>query len=200
MTSQNPITLDNISVASPCPANWSEMTGDEQVRFCGQCQLNVYNLSGMSRNAAEQLIQEKEGKLCVRYFQRADGTIITQECPVGLRAKYQRRLLKTGLGTAAAAILLITAVGVFTSIAQAEGVKGKIAPRDNSQTHPPVVTGGMVSTPRQPDPAPVEPPTEIQGEASAPNHPTTPPVIKKETPVQRNMKMGKLKFEPSNKK
>lgn len=75
--------LENIRIASPCPANWDEMYGNDRMRFCGECKLNVYNLSGMSRNEAENLVSNAEGRLCVRYFQRKDGTIITQNCPVG---------------------------------------------------------------------------------------------------------------------
>ena len=45
--------LRNVKVASPCPADWDRMIGDERVRFCGQCELNVYNLSAMSEAPAE---------------------------------------------------------------------------------------------------------------------------------------------------
>ena len=51
------------------------MKGDQRVRFCDQCKLNVYNLSEMSRPAAERLVLQTEGRLCVRYYQRADGTM-----------------------------------------------------------------------------------------------------------------------------
>src|SRR5438128_589318 len=68
--------LDNIRVATPCTAEWAKMSGDERVRHCADCKKNVYNLSDMTRDEAEQLIIEKEGKLCVRYFQRKDGTIL----------------------------------------------------------------------------------------------------------------------------
>ena len=43
------IPLEQIRVASPCHANWDEMTGTDQARFCGQCRKNVYNLSEMTR-------------------------------------------------------------------------------------------------------------------------------------------------------
>lgn len=79
------LNLDNLMIAAPCPAEWEKMAGDERVRFCGECRLNVYNVSDLSRAAAERLLREKEGKLCVRFFRRADGTILTQNCPVGLR-------------------------------------------------------------------------------------------------------------------
>jgi hypothetical protein len=82
--------LRNVKVASPCPADWDRMIGDERVRFCGQCELNVYNPSAMSRVEAESLIARTEGSLCVRYHRRRDGSIITQDCPVGLGALKQR--------------------------------------------------------------------------------------------------------------
>jgi hypothetical protein len=53
--SQDPFSLELIDVASPCHVPWEEMTGDDQVRFCGHCQLNVYNLSGLSRQEVEEL-------------------------------------------------------------------------------------------------------------------------------------------------
>ena len=40
----------------------------------------------MSRTEAENLLTNSEGRLCVRFFRRADGTILTQDCPVGWRA------------------------------------------------------------------------------------------------------------------
>jgi hypothetical protein len=66
------------------------MIGGDRARFCGQCELNVYNLSAMSTLEAESLIARTEGRLCVRYYRRKDGSIITQDCPVGLRALKQR--------------------------------------------------------------------------------------------------------------
>ena len=82
--------LRNVKVASPCPVDWDRMIGDERARFCGQCELNVYNLSAMSTLEAESLIARTEGRLCVRYYRRKDGSIITEDCPVGLRAFKQR--------------------------------------------------------------------------------------------------------------
>lgn len=86
--------LKDLKVASPCPANWGEMYGGERKRFCGGCQMNVYNLSGMTKAEAENLILGSEGRLCVRFYQRADGTVITKDCPVGW-AKVKQRLSRT---------------------------------------------------------------------------------------------------------
>lgn len=82
--------LEGVRVAAPCPADWEKMVGDERVRFCGQCSLHVYNLSGMTKKEAEGLVANSEGRLCVRYYRRADGSILTRNCPVGLRALKQR--------------------------------------------------------------------------------------------------------------
>ena len=84
--------LDHLKIAAPCSADWDQMFSfeDERVRFCSHCNLNVYNLSGMSRQEAEALITKTEGRLCVRFYRRADGSVLTQNCPVGLKAIKRR--------------------------------------------------------------------------------------------------------------
>ena len=99
--------LDNLKIASPCSMDWNSMAGDERKRFCGDCKLNVYNLSSMTRYDAEHLLRLSEGRLCVRYFQRPDGTILTQDCPVGW-AKVKQRV---SVFAAAAFSLLISLLG-----------------------------------------------------------------------------------------
>ena len=82
-----PINLTNIRIASPCPADWEKMVGDERVRHCAECNLNVYNLSAMTERQVQELIAGSRGKrLCTRFYRRADGTILTQDCPWSLRA------------------------------------------------------------------------------------------------------------------
>ena len=78
--------LDEVRVAAPCPKRWDDMLGGDRVRFCRSCEKNVYNLSEMTRDEAENLLQTHEGGLCVHFYRRSDGTIMTQNCPVGLRA------------------------------------------------------------------------------------------------------------------
>jgi len=99
--------LDNIRIASPCSADWNEMYGNDRMRHCGDCKLNVYNLSGMSREAAENLVMNAEGRLCVRFYRRLDGTIITENCPVGwAKVKARAKVFVT-----AAFSLLMTLMG-----------------------------------------------------------------------------------------
>src|SRR5260370_9733629 len=78
--------LDRISIAAPCSADWDHMPGTDRVRHCAECNKNVYNLSEMTRRQAEALLREKEVQLCARLYRRADGAILTSNCPAGLRA------------------------------------------------------------------------------------------------------------------
>ena len=102
--------LEHVKVASPCPADWDAMIGNERVRFCGQCRLNVYNLSGMPKREAEALITNAEGRLCIRYYRRADGTILTENCPVGLRA-IKRRVSRVARATMSAVLGFLAGIG-----------------------------------------------------------------------------------------
>jgi len=101
----NNTALPEIKIASPCHADWGRMTGDERTRFCASCQKHVYNLSAMTAREGADLIRQKEGKLCVRYFVRNDGTILTQDCPVGLAA-IRRQIFKIAAAFVGAFALL----------------------------------------------------------------------------------------------
>lgn len=103
--------LARVRVASPCKADWDQMIGTDRVRFCGQCNLNVYNLSAMTRDQAESVIAANEGRLCVRFYRRRDGSIITQDCPIGWRAVHAR--ISYWMKAAAAAVLtFLTVIGI----------------------------------------------------------------------------------------
>ena len=102
-------SIDRLRIASPCPVGWEKMSGDDRVRFCDQCSLHVYNLAELTRAEAEKLIANTEGRICARLFRRADGTIITKDCPVGLRA-IRRRMAKRGAAIFAAVMTLATSV------------------------------------------------------------------------------------------
>ena len=106
------INLSNLHIASPCPADWEKMVGDERVRHCAECNLNVYNLSAMTERQVQELIEDSRGKrLCTRFYRRADGTVLTQDCPWSLRA------LKRKVSRLAAAVL--TAImGVTVAMAR----------------------------------------------------------------------------------
>ena len=98
------ISLETLRVASPCEESWDAMTGTDRVRFCSRCGQNVYNISQFSREEAEEFIQQSEGRPCMRLYRRKDGTVLTKDCPVGLRA--MRRWLASFLALAAAMTML----------------------------------------------------------------------------------------------
>ena len=147
--------LRTIKVASPCPASWDEMTGNDRVRFCGQCQLNVYNISGMRRVEAERLIASSEGRLCVRYYRRRDGTILTKDCPVGF-ARFRRRVAKVASavagmlagvfgGTAAAATFEALVGSSPAAVEYTVGVRA--IPEPDVPTPALVIEGGEIAPP-----------------------------------------------------
>ena len=103
--------LDGVRVAAPCPADWERMVGDERMRYCDSCSLHVYNLSGMTRREAEALVTSTEGRLCVRFYRRADGTILTRNCPVGLSA-VRRRVSRAAGATLSAALGFFAGLGL----------------------------------------------------------------------------------------
>ena len=83
--------LDGIRIARPCSASWHDMHGDDKSRRCDHCRLQVFNLSGMTTEEAETLIERRTGKgrTCVRYFKRRDGTVLTADCPRGVSDRWR---------------------------------------------------------------------------------------------------------------
>lgn len=42
-----------LKVASPCPAKWEDMKGDDAVRHCDSCDKDVFQISNMSTEQVE---------------------------------------------------------------------------------------------------------------------------------------------------
>lgn len=135
--------VQRLYIAAPCDVGWDTMEGDERTRFCGQCKLNVYNVAEMSTKEAASLIRTNEDSLCLRLYRRKDGTIITNNCPVGLR-KIRDRMKRC----AAALIMSLVWVGLVSS-ARAQGLVGapvdgacrfssEVAPLANVETSQPI--------------------------------------------------------------
>ena len=82
--------VNKLRIASPCPMSWENMSGDDRVRFCQSCKLNVYNISEMTTAEVTNLITKTEGRICGRIYRRSDGTILTKDCPVGVQARVKR--------------------------------------------------------------------------------------------------------------
>lgn len=174
--------LDNVRVASPCSADWSQMTGDDRTRHCGECKKNVYNLSGMTRDEAEALLIDRNGDLCVRYYQRSDGTILLADCAVGARRKRRRRLAVIAGGAAA----LLAAAGVAGTRTRI----GAVTCPTNAPRMGQMVMGEIAVAPAKTAPEP--PPSVVQLVAPPPSMqlpPENPAVTPSSPPA---LKMGKL--------
>lgn len=100
--------INSLRIASPCPVGWERMTGDNRKRFCGLCSLNVYNISEMNAPEVEALVWTSEGRVCARMYRRADGTVITRDCPVGLSA-YRKKVSRFAGATLAMILGLFSA-------------------------------------------------------------------------------------------
>ncbi len=161
--------LANLRVASPCPAKWSEMVGDERTRFCGGCRKNVHNLSALDAAEAEALLRANAGDLCVRYYQRADGTVMTQDCPDGLRRKKNRKLAVIAAGAFG---LTATAFGTVVAFATTTmGTSGRETQGSPVPLHPTTPTHEVPPAPIMGDPTPA-PDAMSEGVGHvAPQHP-----------------------------
>jgi hypothetical protein len=98
--------LDEVRVASPCTASWDEMEGDDRVRHCKACDRKVFYLSAMTSLEAERILAEHDSP-CVRLWERADGTVMTSDCPVGRRRLRVRNVIAVAGSAAVFAALAI---------------------------------------------------------------------------------------------
>jgi hypothetical protein len=145
-----------IAIASPCRARWSAMAGDDKKRFCGECKKHVHNLSAMSRAEVDALLGASGADghpPCVRFFQRSDGTVLTGDCPVGVRLAAAARRRVSAIVTAGLALLLngfgagkARGMGALMGAPppqpqQQEELQGKIAPPQPTPPAPTPVPG-----------------------------------------------------------
>ena len=115
MANDSKVTLDNLMIAAPCNVGWENMTGTGAVRHCYECKLNVYDISEMTSSEAEALLRSdvmNAGRACVSFYRRADGTILTKDCPQGL-AKVRATAQKALRAIAATLTVLFASVPAF---------------------------------------------------------------------------------------
>ena len=106
--------LNNLTVPSPCPADWDSMIGNDQVRFCEHCSLDVHNLSRMTRNQAERLVARSNRRLCVRYHHDPAGRPVT--LPVAQKLhRISRRVSRIAAGAFTATLSVTSAVAQGSS-------------------------------------------------------------------------------------
>lgn len=122
------------------------MKGDERRRFCGQCRLHVYNVSVMTRADAAEFVAHAEGRVCVRYYRRVDGTILTRDCP-GDSDPIRRGFVRLVAGL----LLLVPAVAACAATIERERLRslvawlgGETGPRPMRRFPPSAMMGDLV--------------------------------------------------------
>jgi hypothetical protein len=116
--------LQKLQVASPCYERWEKMQGDDRIRHCASCKLNVYNVQAMTAAEVQELVERRTGRLCLRLYRRWDGTVLTRDCPVGVARVRMRVAAAIATAVAFAAVLLfpmLTRLG-SKNLARLEGL------------------------------------------------------------------------------
>lgn len=101
------------------------MRGGDRSRHCSQCDRAVYNISGLTSAEVSDLIRNRQDRVCVRLHRRADGTVITRDCPKGLR-DYRIRVAKFA-GSVFAAIIGLFSVnfGQRQPVGDSQGIRSE---------------------------------------------------------------------------
>src|SRR3954470_21973930 len=100
-------SFDRMIIPAPCDADWDSMIGNERVRFCEHCSLEVTNLSNLTRQEAMRLVAKSEGRLCVQFVRRNDGSIVSKKIPKQLH-QISRRVSRLAAGAFSATLSLTT--------------------------------------------------------------------------------------------
>jgi|AGTN01.2.fsa_nt_gi hypothetical protein len=173
--------LGSVVIAAPCPLSWDSMVGDDKVRHCGGCSKNVYNLSAMTEKEAESFLQVNGATQCMRFYRRADGTIMSDNCPMGLR-KIRDRVRNIGRMAAGFVALVLAFPSASAQSGEVKMLRGKPAiNRSPATTIPPRIPSYAAGGPMLLQP--IEP-TAHQGDVAFPEPQTTRPVIMGEPPLQ----------------
>lgn len=130
--------LGSLDVATPCDAKWQRMRGTKSERFCGDCRRSVYDLEHMTEAEIQRLFVEPtaDGEPpCIRMRRRADGRLVTADCPATpFRMRARKRVgpyVVVALVLAAVGALVwrslgeeVRTMGVAASSTEVEGLRG----------------------------------------------------------------------------
>jgi hypothetical protein len=156
--------LESMRIPIRCKEDWEKMRGNDQIRHCFKCNKNVYNLSAMTAEEAEALLEtRRQIDTCVRFFVRPDGTMVTADCT----RKKRNIMILAGAAAAAAAVAgvgaaqlsshdsaaaladVVVPTETFQNVEDYEDVTGGISWEDE-----PVVEMGEVAVEPPPPPPP----------------------------------------------
>jgi uncharacterized protein len=101
-------SFDRLNIPAPCDADWDSMIGDDRMRFCEHCELHVTDLSAMTRRSAMEFVARSRGRVCVRFIQKPNGSVLTRTMPERLY-RIHRRVSRVAAGAFTATLSLATA-------------------------------------------------------------------------------------------
>ena len=101
--------LKNLTIPSPCSADWDSMKGNDLVRFCEHCDLSVHNLSQMTRHQAQRLVSQSNRRLCVQFVSDQNGKPLLAEAGMKLH-RISRRVSRIAAGAFSATLSVTSAV------------------------------------------------------------------------------------------
>lgn len=132
-------------VGVPCERAWDELEGGGDRRHCGDCDRIVHNVSAMSREEAQTMLDDAApGRVCVFGVARGDGTLMTAEEVPGRIADWLRRKARAAAPMAAS----------FSVLIQPGGCETEKPPADSSHQELREIT--VEVTAEMPAPSPVE--------------------------------------------
>lgn len=86
-----------LTISAPCPESWDRMAGDNRIRFCGRCNLNVYNLAVLKPHEVESLVRRTSGRLCGRLYVRNDRTATLRDCGASRARQRMKRAVAVSI-------------------------------------------------------------------------------------------------------
>jgi hypothetical protein len=135
-----PMALSDLRLGFACKERWEDMVGDDRVRACKGCARTVFNLSAMTRDAAEAVLATRGLTPCVRFYRRPDGTVMTTDCPTSTRREGRRLAV------------VASSLAAGTALAIASPARADVPPADSTTDAP-----GPAADPAAATPAPAEP-------------------------------------------
>ena len=190
--------MSNLTLSSPCAADWATMSPAAAGRHCAACDKDVVDLTCLAPAARDSALKRLElavtvgRKICVRAPVRADGRLVG--------GSLQRRVLTGGVAT----ILAMTVAGCQGDGLDAASTASAPRPQQNhaepahqTQATPgvkPVSSQVLIDKPPAPAPPPPAVVNPIRMGRIARVDPIEPPVIQPD--AQTSVKMGEMCLPP----
>jgi len=140
--------LGQLSIPTPCSADWNDLVGDGRRRYCEQCDRNVYDFSKMTATEVGALLATLQGRVCARITWRKDGSLLTED-PLP-RLPVARRRAAPFASVAVTTLITITASPAGRPPAQAPSIvqanPALATPIIRQQPHPAGETSSIAGT------------------------------------------------------